>query len=190
MHAASYSRIATQQLMHTYFPSADAAAAVKMAKYPPLGIRSVNPSLLESDDGTGLPAEEATRVLAEKDAVCFIQIETRDALENVDSIAAVDGVDVLLIGSMDLTIELGILAQWDHPLYQKALRDVSAAAHKYGKVWGISGLFGRPDLWRLAVQELGARFIVGALDRGLVSCGAAANVSMLKDSVEGSQGHR
>lgn len=161
-----------------------------MAKYPPLGIRSINPSLLESDDGTGLPAEEATRVLAEKDAVCFIQVETRDALENVDSIAAVDGVDVLLIGSMDLTIELGILAQWDHPLYQKALRDVSAAAHKYGKVWGISGLFGRPDLWRLAVQELGARFIVGALDRGLVSCGAAANVSMLKESVEGSQGHR
>ncbi|KAJ5508401.1 hypothetical protein N7527_010544 [Penicillium freii] len=145
-------------------PSADGASAVKMAKYPPLGIRSTNPSLLEPDDGTALPAEEATRVLAEKNAVCFIQIETRDALGNVDSIAAVDGMDVLMIGSMDLTIEVGIIAEWGHPLYQKALHDVSAAAHKYSKVWGISGLFGRPDLWRLAVQELGARFIAGAFD--------------------------
>ncbi|KUM62539.1 hypothetical protein ACN42_g4589 [Penicillium freii] len=149
--------------------ASDGASAVKMAKYPPLGIRSINPSLLEPDDGTALPAEEATRVLAEKNAVCFIQIETRDALGNVDSIAAVDGMDVLMIGSMDLTIEVGIIAEWGHPLYQKALHDVSAAAHKYGKVWRISGLFGRPDLWRLAVQELGARFIAGAFDVGLRS---------------------
>ncbi|GIZ42862.1 hypothetical protein CKM354_000611300 [Cercospora kikuchii] len=162
----------------------DATAAVKMTKYPPLGIRSINPSLLEADDGTALPADEAARMLASQDAVCFIQIETEDALRNVDSIAAVPGVDVLMIGSMDLTIELGILANWEHPLYQKALRDVSAAASRHGKQWGISGLFGRPDLWRYATTELGARFIVGALDFGLFARAASANAKMLRSAVK------
>lgn len=159
--------------------------AVRMTKYPPLGIRSINPSLLESEDGTALPPDEAASVLAAKDAVCFIQIETRDALENVDAIAAVAGVDVLMIGSMDLTIELGILGQWENELYLQALRDVSAAARAHGKVWGISGLFGRPDLWRYGVLDLGARFLVGTLDMGLVSRGAIANVAMMKAAAEG-----
>ena len=154
--------------------------AVRMTKYPPLGIRSINPSVLESDDGDSLSPVEAARTLKAKDAVCFVQIETRDALANLDSIAAVSGVDVLLIGSMDITIELGILADWSNPIYQQVLIDVSNAAKKNDKHWGISGLFSRPDLWTHAVQHLGASFIVGALDMGLLSRGANANVVALR----------
>lgn len=55
--------------------------------------------LFEADDGPALSADEATRVLASQDAVCFVQIETKDALYCVDSIAAVPGVDVRMSGS-------------------------------------------------------------------------------------------
>jgi 2-keto-3-deoxy-L-rhamnonate aldolase RhmA len=146
-----------------------------MIKYPPRGIRSINPSLI-----MGMGPEEAAKTLMQADAVSFVMIETPDALSNLNAIAAVPGLDVMLVGSMDITTELGILAQWSHPLYQDALRRVSEAAKMHNKLWGISGLFTRPDIWTDAVQNLGASFIVGSLDLGILNRGAKANVEALR----------
>jgi 2,4-dihydroxyhept-2-ene-1,7-dioic acid aldolase len=134
-------------------------------------------------NGRSVDNSEARGILAEQDAVSFVMIETLEALDNLDEIAAVPGLDVMLIGSMDITMELGILAAWDHPSYQSALLEVSQAASRHGKLWGISGLFSRPDIWTHAMQNLGARFIVGALDRGLLSRAATANVTALQSAM-------
>lgn len=161
----------------------DAHEVLKMVKYPPLGQRSINPSLLDGPAGAGkLGGEEARARLQSVDALVFVQIETKEALHNLDEIAATP-IDVLLIGSMDMSLELGVLAQWDHELYQDVLERVSQAAKRHSKQWGVSGLFGRPDRWK-QIFDLGGRFIVGALDLGLMTGAAVRNCKMLRDAVE------
>ena len=63
----------------------------------------------------------------------ILMIETPQAVENADVIAAVEGVDVLLIGTNDLCMEMGIPGQFDHPDVGAAYDKVIAACHKHGK---------------------------------------------------------
>ena len=67
----------------------------------------------------------------------FAQVETVAGLENVEQIAAVDGVDVVWIGQYDLTISMGIPGQFDHPDYIAAARRLIDAATACGKPAGI-----------------------------------------------------
>ena len=110
----------------------------------------------------------------------FIQVETKECLTNIDAIAAIEGVDVLLLGANDLTLNLGILGEWDSPIFQDALRAVANAAQRQGKVLGIAGLYTRPDICRRAVKELGARFVVGHFDIGLLAMGMNKNIEQLR----------
>ena len=110
----------------------------------------------------------------------FIQVETKECLTNIDAIAAIEGVDVLLLGANDLTLNLGILGEWDSPIFQGALRAVANAAQRQGKVLGIAGLYTRPDICRRAVKELGARFVVGHFDIGLLAMGMNKNIEQLR----------
>lgn len=111
---------------------------------------------------------------------CFIMIETVDALNNVDDIAALPGCDVLLVGSQDLATEIDTIPDWDHPNFWNALQAVGKAAKKYGKLIGIAGLYHRPDILERVINELGARWIVGAHDVGLLSSGGRANSDLLR----------
>jgi 2-keto-3-deoxy-L-rhamnonate aldolase RhmA len=70
----------------------------------------------------------------------FIMIETADALDAVEDIAALPGCDVLLVGSNDLAMEIGTLGDWDAPKFIAALQRVGEAAKKHGKLMGIAGL--------------------------------------------------
>ena len=65
------------------------------------------------------------------------QIETASGLENVDTIAAVPGIDVLWVGQFDLTSSLGIAGEFDHPRYLSALDRVAEAALRHGKAAGF-----------------------------------------------------
>jgi 4-hydroxy-2-oxoheptanedioate aldolase len=65
------------------------------------------------------------------------QIETPESLAHLDAIASVDGVDVLFIGPLDLTTNMGIQGQFEHPSFLEARRAVAAAARKAGKAAGI-----------------------------------------------------
>jgi 2-keto-3-deoxy-L-rhamnonate aldolase RhmA len=85
-------------------------------------------------------------------------IESQAGLKAADEIAAVDGVDMLLVGANDLSVELGIAGQMDDPRIDKAFLDVLDVCRVHGKALGIGGLGGRPDLIR-KYQELGAGYI-------------------------------
>ena len=65
------------------------------------------------------------------------QIETPEALENLDEIASVDGVDVLFVGPLDLSTNLGVQGQFDHPVFVEARQKVAVAARNAGKAAGI-----------------------------------------------------
>lgn len=96
-------------------------------------------------------------------------IETKDSIENVDDIAAVDGVDVLLIGSNDLAIELGVPGQFQSTEFRNALEKVSLSCHKHRKIFGLAGIYDAPDIQNWALNTLGARFILAQQDSGLIA---------------------
>jgi 2-keto-3-deoxy-L-rhamnonate aldolase RhmA len=77
---------------------------------------------------TSPPLAVFMREMNELGSLCFIMIETADALTVVDDIAALPGCDVLLVGSQDLAAEIGTLPDWDAPAFWEALVKVGAAA--------------------------------------------------------------
>jgi 2-keto-3-deoxy-L-rhamnonate aldolase RhmA len=87
----------------------------------------------------------------------FITVETVDCLANIDAIAAIDGVDVLLLGSNDLSLEFGILGEWEHVKFQNAFQTIAVAAQRAGKTFRLAGLYTRPDICKHAVRNLGAK---------------------------------
>ena len=105
----------------------EADEAIRMMYYPPRGGRGM--AKMVRATGFGKYADEYIDN-AEKNLVGVIQIETLNALEHIDEIAATEGVDVLFVGPNDLTLALGIFGQLDHPLYQKAIRDVARSRKK------------------------------------------------------------
>lgn len=112
---------------------AEARAVVEWAKYPPLGKRGVGVQRYELEaDGVA-----ATLAKANAEQMVIVQIETASGLEEVERIAAVDGVDVLWIGHFDLTTSLGIPGQFDHPVFEEAVDRVVAACADAAKAAGI-----------------------------------------------------
>jgi len=120
----------------------EARGVVRAAKFPPLGIRGFgSPFAMEKFVPKGGEPVSASEYLQQaNDAlVTIIQIETQQALDNVDAIAAVPGVDVLFVGPYDLGNSIGhpILAGGMHDELKAAIEKIRLAAKKAGKQSGI-----------------------------------------------------
>lgn len=108
-----------------------AAECARHIRYTPRGHRGVGLGLAHDDyrEGPVLPKLEALN-----NRMVFIPlIETAAGVENIDAIAAVDGVDVLWLGHFDLSCSMGIPGQFDHPHFNAAVERVVAAARRNGK---------------------------------------------------------
>jgi 2-keto-3-deoxy-L-rhamnonate aldolase RhmA len=110
----------------------DAQLLVDACRYPPAGIRGWAP---RRAGGYGFDAAEYT-ASANDAMICIPIIESRDAVNNIDDIVAVDGIDGITIGPMDLSISLGCFQQFDHPDYLAAVRKVREACQRHGKAMG------------------------------------------------------
>jgi 2-keto-3-deoxy-L-rhamnonate aldolase RhmA len=122
----------------------------------------------------------SSRTLADVDSevVCAVQIETRDALEAVHEIAAVDGVDVLFVGPADLAHSLGVHGPPDDPVLLESAALVAEAASAHGKAAGV--LVGSIEQLR-AYQKLGFRFLGCNSDGGLLTAAAAGLAGALDE---------
>ncbi|KAI6750499.1 hypothetical protein HG530_014780 [Fusarium avenaceum] len=115
----------------------------------------------------------------------FVMIENKSAVEKVDEIAAVDGVDVVLVGSNDLAIELGVPGEFRSEVFRGALTAVSKACKKHGKVMGLAGIYDQADIHDWAIHSLGVRFMLCQQDSGLIAGGAVkclASVQNIENS--------
>lgn len=119
--------------------------------------------------------------LNETGSTVFAMIETSEAVQNARAIASVPGVDVLLLGANDLSLELGLLGEWEHPVLQDALRTVSEACRASDKIFGLSGIYTKPRIVQAAIRDLGARYILGHSDMGLLSMAMNKNAEMLRE---------
>jgi 2-keto-3-deoxy-L-rhamnonate aldolase RhmA len=104
---------------------------VDCAKYPPEGHRGCAFAVAHDDYRGGDLAAKMRQANAE--VLIIAQIETAHGLEDVDRIAAVEGIDALWIGQYDLTTSLGIPGQFDHPEFRRGTRRVVEACQRHGK---------------------------------------------------------
>jgi 2-dehydro-3-deoxyglucarate aldolase/4-hydroxy-2-oxoheptanedioate aldolase len=132
---------------------------VQCAKYPPAGRRGVAFSVAHDDyQGGDLPAKMRR---ANEELMIIAQIETAQGVQNVEEIAAVDGIDALWIGQYDLSTSLGIPGQFDRPEYRDATRRIVEACRRSGKVATLGAL----DIDQLrAGPAQGYRMLVYVLD--------------------------
>ncbi len=146
----------------------EAEIAVKMMYYPPKGNRGL--ARMVRAHKFGKITKEYMDGL-EENLISIIQIETIDALKNIDAIAAVQGVDVLFVGPSDLTMALGIFAKFDHADYQNAIRTVASSAKNHGKATGVL----MQDISEYEMyHKLGYRFLASGADSIFVTRGADA----------------
>ena len=103
----------------------DAERAVSATRYPPNGTRGFGPFIAHSHEGLALMdyrgAVDDTRV------VCLL-VETRDAVENIEAICAVPGIDLLIPAAFDLSTDFGVSGQFDHPDVVAAMAKIESAA--------------------------------------------------------------
>jgi 2-keto-3-deoxy-L-rhamnonate aldolase RhmA len=154
----------------------DAAELVAHVKYPPQGHRSVM-GALPHFGYRGLGVGETAEIVNEQMLVT-VMIETPQALENAEKIAAVPGVDVLLIGTNDLAMEMGIPGQFAHPQIVAAYEKVIAACRAAGKWPGMGGCY-VDELLRQYIA-MGMRMILGGNDLPFLMASATERAKVLK----------
>lgn len=107
----------------------DAERAVASMRYPPQGTRGFGPFIAQSRWQSSLPTFRAD---TEAHLITVLLIETRDAVENIEAICAVVGIDLLVTAMFDLATHMGNVREFDHPEVKDALRQMEAAAFAAG----------------------------------------------------------
>ena len=141
---------------------AEAEAAVIATRYPPHGIRGV--SALTRATRFGRERDYFTK--ATDDICVVIQIETQSALDNLEAIAAVDGVDALFVGPADLAASLGFGADQGHPDMRAKVIETIMRIKATGKPAGL--LTGDVVLQRMAIES-GIDFLAVGVDAGILA---------------------
>ena len=107
-----------------------------------------------------------------------VMLESPAAIKNAADIASVDGIDVLFIGTSDLSSELGVAGQMGHPKIIDAYAEVGAACRKHGKILGMGGVYEPQSMKRYI--DLGAQFILTGSDHGYILAGATQQSAALR----------
>ena len=157
--------------------SKTAAQMVSNCRYPPIGHRSMTGALPQVNFKRHPIGEMAEAVNAA--TLIIVMIETPNAVENADAIAAVEGVDALLIGTNDLCMEMGIPGQFDHPDVSAAYKKVIAACHEHGKHPGMGGVYD-PAMMAQYVQQ-GMKLILSGSDMAFMMAGAKAQAEAVRE---------
>jgi 2-keto-3-deoxy-L-rhamnonate aldolase RhmA len=169
------------------FPHVDTAEqASRLAgfcRFPPVGRRSMGGGLQQLGFAP-MPVGEAAR-LSNEQTMVVVMLESPQAIENCHAIAAVPGVDALLIGTNDLCFELGIPGQFDHARVVDAYSRVVAACRTHGKFPGMGGVY-VPELMQRYIG-MGVRLVLAGSDFALLMQAATARVSLIR-GFEGARG--
>jgi 4-hydroxy-2-oxoheptanedioate aldolase len=157
--------------------ASEAQTAINALYYPPMGSRGVAKMVRASNFGLNFDDYYANQ---KNNILGIVQIETEEILGCLDEVAAIDGVDVLFVGPMDLSMALGIFGQFDHPHYRMAIKSAAEAAKKAKKICGV--LLTNPDQLFM-YYELGYRFFTSGADSGFINTGARNTVKILNEII-------
>ncbi|CAH1663031.1 HpcH/HpaI aldolase family protein [Chelatococcus asaccharovorans] len=155
----------------------DAEKVVRNAKFPPHGERSVTVGIPHLGFRTW-PVDELRKALNDATTVVAM-IEDQRGLDNAEEIAAVDGIDILMIGTNDLCADFGIDGQFEHQRVADAYKRTIEACSRHGKTVGIGGLAGKPKLIEQFV-DLGARYVSSGADLSFLLAGAKDRAAAIR----------
>jgi 2-keto-3-deoxy-L-rhamnonate aldolase RhmA len=170
-------------VMFPYVQSAEEARrAVAATRYPPEGVRGVAGMSRASKFGT----VNHYLKTANAGVGVIVQLESREALQRVDEIAAVPGVDALFIGPSDLSADLGHLGEPMHPQVMELMGQAVRRARAVGRHVGSLG--GTPE--QLAqYRAMGFDYMALSSDLGLLMRGAQTALSALRTQEVGAHVH-
>jgi 2-keto-3-deoxy-L-rhamnonate aldolase RhmA len=156
----------------------EAKAVVEACLYAPRGHRSAfgsGPAL----GYAAIPQAEVCTIL-NTETVLMAMIETPEAVEHADEIAAVEGIDVVHIGASDLSTEMGIPGQYSSERMRAAFEKVAGAARRHGKAMGVGGV--RQDFeFQSWLIKLGMRYLTGGSDIAYILSAGRADVKQLRE---------
>lgn len=168
--------VGAQTLMIPMVETAEQARLlVRAMRYPPNGIRGVGGGLTRATRWDGVPDYLNT---AHEQLCLIVQVESRLGVENVEEIAAVDGVDAVFIGPADLSIGLGHSGNPGHPEVQERIQHAVRATLAAGKACGILAP-NEDDVRRY--QSWGCQFIAVAIDISLLRQSAQATLARYRE---------
>ncbi len=155
----------------------EARAVVAAAKYRPLGERGYGAGLAHLQY-RNFPTAEVFQAMNDATMV-IVQFESAASLAAAEAVIAVDGIDMVLVGTNDLMADLGIPGQFDHPLVHDAYVRTLAACKKHGKHVGVGGLSTRPDLVEKYVK-MGARYVSTGTDLAFLMAACTQRVEQVR----------
>ena len=149
---------------------------VSYCLYPPKGHRSMTGVLPQLDFKQQPIADVASTI--NKNMLIVIMLESPEAIDNVDSIAAIDGIDVVLIGTNDLCMEMGIPGDYSNPKVKDAYSKVIETCKKYGKTPGMGGVYNEELMSEYI--KMGMRFILSGSDLSFMMQAASQRSNKLR----------
>lgn len=166
-----------QGVVVPHVDSAEEAKRVADAcRFPPNGHRSMGGGLQQIGFAS-MPVGEAARIVNQETLV-VVMIESPKGVDNCEAIAAVPGIDALLIGTNDLSFELGIPGQFDDPRIAQAYTKVIAACRKHGKFAGMGGMY-TPELLARHIA-MGVQLVLAGSDFSLLMQAGAARATLIR----------
>ena len=145
-------------------------------RFPPIGHRSMGGGLQQLGFAP-VPVGEAARIVNEETLV-VVMLESPRGIENCEAIAAVPGIDALLIGTNDLCFEMGIPGQFNDPRIREAYAKVIAACRKHGKFPGMGGMYTAELLERHI--NMGVQLILSGSDFSLLMQAGKARTDLVR----------
>ena len=154
----------------------EARRVANACRFPPIGHRSMGGGLQQLGFAP-MPAGEAARIVNEETLV-VVMLESPRGIENCEAIAAVAGIDALLIGTNDLCFEMGIPGQFNDPKVADAYKKTIAACKQHGKFAGMGGMYTAELLERHI--GMGVQLILCGSDFSLLQQAAGARAKLVR----------
>lgn len=169
-----YLDIGAQTLLIPYIQSVEEAeAAVAAMRYPPAGLRGI----AGATRATRFGRVEGYARRAAEELCLLVQVETERALEQLEGIAAVEGVDGVFVGPGDLAASLGFAGQLNHPAVRQAVEDAIRRIRACGKP---AGILTADEAFARRCMELGTTFTAVGQDVAILTQGADALARRLR----------
>ena len=157
----------------------DAEQAVGAVKYPPQGFRGVGLARAQSYGADF----EGYKKWNETESIVIVQVEHIKAVENLEAVLSVDGVDAFIIGPYDLSASLGVSGQFDHPDVVAALDEVQRVTKRLNSVAGYHVI--PPDPTQVMEKvEQGYRFVAYSLDTLFLGNSCRSGLKAVRKTLE------